>query len=215
MKRVYVFGPAEKFQNYAQALLGCGAEPFFSEDAGRADGCAGLLLPGGGDVDPQLFGEENRGSVSVDPELDRRELAALHAFVATGRPVLGICRGEQLINVAFGGSLIQDLPTAAAHRWLEPSGDQVHPITCHENGFLYALYGKDFPVNSAHHQGVLRLAEGFSATAWAADGVVEAIEDPQRKIYAVQFHPERMSFQKRREDTVDGRAIFDFFLSLC
>lgn len=214
MPMICLFGEEGKFANYKNAVEGCGGQCLFSRDPADEPLCAGLILPGGGDVDPALYGRENRGSEAPDRDLDLRELAALRAFTAAGKPVLAICRGHQLVNVAFGGTLIQDLPTAADHRRDPLSGDKVHPVTA-ESGFLRQLYGERFWVNSSHHQGLEQIAPGFSVAALAADGVVEAMEDPARRIYCTQFHPERMCFAKRREDTVDGQAIFRFFLSLC
>lgn len=214
-RRIFVFGKEEERQNYKNALTGCGALAVFGLEPPRPEDFEGLLLPGGGDVDPALYGQENRGSRNPDRALDERELAVLRSFFAAGKPVLGICRGQQMLNAAFGGTLIQHLSTATTHQWEETTGDKVHEIFALEGSFLRTLYGERFSVNSAHHQAVDRLAEGFRATAWAEDGVTEAIEWPERRIWAVQFHPERMAFSLRREDTVDGARIFQFFLEQC
>lgn len=211
MKNVFLFGDREKRVNYVEALEACGLRAVVSENMADAKDCGGLLLPGGADLDPALYGQENQGSRGIDPELDRVELALVRQFAAEGRPVLGICRGMQVINTAFGGSLIQDLPTAASHRWEEPEGDKCHPAAALEGSFLHRLYGGGFSVNSAHHQGVDRLAEGFTVSARAQDGVLEGMECPRRRIFAVQFHPERMTLGHRRGDTVDGLMVFQFF----
>lgn len=206
--KIFLYGDAEARRNYTEALSAAGLMPVVTTDLSRAAGCAGLLLPGGGDLDPGLFGQENTASRNIDPALDQAELALVRQFA--GKPVLGICRGMQLLNVAYGGDLIQDLPTAAAHRWEQ--ADQTHCIRA--EGFLRGLYGGEFRVNSAHHQGVGRLAEGFCVTARADDGVAEAMECPQRRVYAVQWHPERMMLAHARTDTVDGGAVFRFFAEL-
>lgn len=215
MKKIFVCGNRETYRNYAETLQFCGAMGIFSENIQYAGDCDALLLPGGADIDPALYGAENLGSRGIDRERDLKELRLVKDFCKTERPILGICKGLQILNVAFGGSLIQELPTASAHRWEEATGDKVHSVTASPNGFLFPLYGECFSVNSAHHQAADRPASGFSIAARAADGVIEALEYSAKKIYAVQWHPERMAFRKARKDTADGRRLFDFFLSLC
>ncbi len=214
MAKVFIFGDGEKLPNYGLATAGAGGEFFYSEDAAREPEAAGLILTGGADVDPAFYGQENTASQGVDPALDRREFAVIQAFLKAGKPILGICRGHQILNVALGGSLIQHLPTADDHAWT-PEGDRAHAVTAREGTFLYALYGRRFTVNSAHHQAVDALAPGLTPVARADDGTLEAFQDPARKLWCVQFHPERMCFAHRRQDTVDGAAIFRFFLEQC
>lgn len=215
MKRIFIYGSREVCKNYAEALDGCGAMGIFAENPAYADCCDGLLLPGGADIDPSLYGAENLGSVGINRKRDLAELALVKNFCESRRPILGICKGLQILNVALGGDLIQDLPTSSTHRWEEATGDKVHQITVPTDSFLFPLYGKAFSVNSAHHQAVDRPAAALKIAATATDGVIEALENRERKLYAVQFHPERMSFRKKRADTVDGRYIFEFFLNLC
>lgn len=214
MKKVFVYGDREARINYAEALELCGGTPVFSCDLSQAHNCGGLLLPGGGDVDPSRYGQKIDGSANIDEVLDQREIELIRRFSTAGKPILGICRGLQILNVAFGGDLIQDIETAPAHKWEESTGDKVHMVTAAKDSFLYPLYGESFSVNSAHHQAVNAIADGFSIAARAADGVVEALENREKNIFAVQWHPERMSFHKARPDTVDGRYIFEFFLEL-
>lgn len=121
----------------------------------------------------------------------------------------------QLINVALGGTLIQDLPPEQKIFHISGQGDLVHPVFSPEGSTLNGLYGPVFSVNSAHHQAVDQLAEGLEAAAWSESGVVEALELPGYPVLGVQFHPERMAFGKRRLDTVDGAAIFAWFLDAC
>lgn len=212
MKKVYIFGDSEKRRNYVEAIESCGAQVLVSEYVSDAERCDALLLPGGADMDPELYGEANTHSRGIDRDLDKTELALVKAFCNSCRPILGICRGMQVLNVAFGGSLIQDLPTALTHRWEESTGDKVHTVTVPEDSFLFKLYGKRFTVNSAHHQGFGRPGDGFQTAAKAEDGVIEAIQLPEKRIYAVQWHPERLTLQHRRPDAVDGREVFKFFL---
>lgn len=221
MLTILIAGSAEKFENYRNAVACAGEElalsvrPVFTDQAPPpVSGCDGLLLPGGGDVDPALYGEEDSGQCfGIDRTLDEEQLALLRAFVNAEKPVLGICRGMQLINVAFGGTLTQHLPTAETHRWDEVAGDKAHPVLAEEGSVLAALYGQKFVANSAHHQAVKDVAPGFRVTARAQDGVIEAMEDRTRHTLAVQFHPERMCYAKRREDTVDGSLLFRHWLS--
>lgn len=215
MKKIFICGSREIYRNYAEALSFCGVAGIFSEHIENAEDCRGLLLPGGADIDPALYGAENLGSQKIDRERDLQELQLVRDFCETNRPILGICKGLQILQVAFGGSLIQDIPTADAHKWEEATGDKVHAVTASPKGFLFSLYGGQFSVNSAHHQAAGEPAPGLSVAAKAGDGVIEALEAPSRKIYAVQWHPERMAFHHRRNDTVDGRILFEFFLSLC
>lgn len=215
MKKVFICDKRESRVNYAAALEACGAVPVFSEDLSRALDCGGLLLPGGGDVDPALYGQEPDGSNAIDTAKDRQEIELIHKFHRAGKPILGICRGLQVLNVAFGGDLIQDIKTAPAHRWEESTGDKVHKVIVPRDSFLYPLYGETFFVNSAHHQAVKNPATGMTIAARAEDDVIEALENREKKIYAVQWHPERMAFRHARADTVDGQLIFAFFLGLC
>lgn len=215
MRKVFVYGDRGILRNYAEALELCGARGVFSENLELAKDCGALLLPGGGDVDPSLYHEENRGSVNIDRERDETELELIRCFSVTHRPILGICKGLQILNVAFGGKIDQEIETTHTHCWEERTGDKIHKVTVPEESFLYPLYGKEFTVNSAHHQAVSNPAPGLSPAAWAEDGVLEAFEDREKNLYAVQWHPERMAFRKSRTDTVDGRYIFEFFLNLC
>lgn len=213
MTKIFIYGEYSARKNYAGALKGCGAEPIITTDLSLTSECSGLLLPGGGDADPGLYGQKNTGSFDVDGQLDKTEILLIHKFCEDSKPILGICRGIQIINIAFGGDLIQDIKNGAAHKWEKATGDKVHQVSACKQSFLYKLYGERFSVNSAHHQAVGRVAAGFSVAAKADDGTVEAIENREKNIYAVQWHPERMAFENRRNDTVDGRALFDFFLN--
>lgn len=175
----------------------------------------GLILAGGGDMDPAFFGQENRGSREIDRARDRAELALLDAFLGAGKPVLAVCRGIQAVNVWAGGTLIQDLGEElnAFHSWED--GDKVHPIRAVPGTLMHRLYGPLFPVNSAHHQAVGRIGKGLIVSARSESGVVEAMEHESLPLICVQFHPERMTGAYVRPDTVDGGAIFTHFIELC
>jgi putative glutamine amidotransferase len=172
----------------------------------------GLLLPGGGDIDPHFFHKKNNGSRGIDFSLDMLQFELLDLFVHAKKPVLGICKGLQIINVFFGGNVIQDLPTSKLHAW--DGEDKVHPTTSVPGTFISCLYGKTLMVNSAHHQGIGALGKNLFTAQASCDSVVEAFYHESLPILAVQWHPERMSFHKKRNDTVDGKAIFEYFKDL-
>ena len=201
-------------ENYIQALIRSGAEP----EAGSVihpESCDGLLLPGGPDLDPALYGQELIPETEFETELDTLQMDILRRFLKSGKPVFGICRGHQLINVALGGTLIQDLPTAADHKQIAPGADQVHFCNADPDSRIAGLYGTRFAVNSSHHQGVDQPGAGLRVVLRSQDGVIEAMEHKTLPIFSVQFHPERMCFAHRREDTVDGSLLFRYFLDQC
>ena len=175
----------------------------------------GLLLCGGNDINPKYYNEDINGSVNIDDMRDEAEFELFRKFVEAKKPIFGICRGCQLINVALGGSLHQDIPNADEHRF---SIDHylVHDIKAVEDSFLSKIYGIEFSVNSHHHQAIKDLGEGIEIVATAFDGItVEAIKHKELPIYALQWHPEKMCFGEKRDDAVDGAVIFEFFIDLC
>lgn len=155
----------------------------------------GLLLTGGGDVDPRRYGAEPvPESGGIDPKRDDAEADLLRAAEHRGIPVLAVCRGVQILNVARGGSLIQHLPevTTEPHLVIERRTEAVHAVRIEPGSRLGRIVGKGAETNSLHHQAVDRLGRGLAAVAWAEDGTVEAIEDRGSEIVAVQWHPEQM-----------------------
>lgn len=201
--------------NYENAVRAAGGTPVVRYCPEMDPSFDGLLLTGGGDVAPVLYGQPDRGSLLPDHDRDRTELALVNAYLAAGKPILGICRGMQVLNVALGGTLVQDLGDSLNlfHRRLD--ADKVHPVRAQEGSILHLLYGPLFPVNSAHHQAVDVPGEGVVLTARSESGVAEAMELPGRSVLGVQFHPERMTGLHLRSDTADGAAIFHWFLSRC
>lgn len=154
----------------------------------------GLLLTGGDDVDPRLYGGvPGPRSTPVDPAQDAFDIALLRHALAAGVPVLGICRGAQLINVALGGTLVADLPLGVgeSHSFFGyPPRERVHRVTTSEGSVVRRLIGESQVVNSLHHQSVDRPGERVRVTARADDGVVEAIEVEGAQALGVQWHPE-------------------------
>jgi len=158
----------------------------------------GLILTGGVDVDPSLYGEKNTKSMGVCVERDRFEIALLNSARQQARAVLGICRGIQIINVAFGGSLYQDIPTeienVLQHNDWEAGKDAYHSILFTRQSPLTELFSSiELQVNSSHHQSLKKIGKGLEVLAAAKDGVIEAIHCPaDRFTFGVQWHPERM-----------------------
>lgn len=164
-----------------------------------------LIMTGGPDFDPALYGEEILNeSVGINASRDTSDLLLIREAVKMGKPVLGICRGMQGINVALGGTLYQDIPTqfpGSNHRQTVPASKATHRVILEKGSRLSALLGgaDTIRVNSFHHQAVKDPAPGLKITGWSEDGIPEALEG--KKILAVQFHPEGFIF--------DGQ---DFFL---
>ena len=213
--RILIAGYESQTQNYCSAVSLAGMEPVKGLPSFYhtcADTCDALLLPGGGDIDPLFFHEQNTDSRTIDRKLDRIQFSLLDLFVKTERPVLGICKGMQLINVYFGGGIVQHLPTAERHMWQD--ADQIHPVTASPDCFLAELYGTHFVVNSAHHQGIGKPGKGLSVLQHTEDGVPEALTHQKLPILGLQWHPERMCGAHARPDTVDGSDIFLYFKNL-
>ena len=219
--------------NYTNAMYAAGMEPivvslqsiqithraqreFMDIRDVRPEAFDGLLIPGGEDINPDFYGETDQGSHPADRQIDCLQLHLLEEFIRLEKPILGICRGMQLINVWFGGSLIQHLDDAAIHMWKQDNGDQVHASCCVPGSWLCGLYGDTFYHNSSHHQAVHRLADGLAADSRCPlDDVIESLHHTKLPIYAVQWHPERMCLSHERGDTVNGLEVFRFFCRLC
>ena len=184
---------------YAQAVQAAGGLAFLAM-AGSADdianACDGLFLPGGVDVDPVHYGQAICApNVEINAERDAFELALFYAFAAQTKPVFGVCRGIQVINVALGGTLVQDLPAQRnAHH-----SRVTHGLTITPGCFLEAMPDLCEPVNSFHHQAIDQLAPGLVVLAHAPDGVVEAVAHETLPIWGVQWHPERPQDSRRTQ----------------
>jgi putative glutamine amidotransferase len=163
-------------------------------------------------MDSHFFRQENNGSKNIDLSLDILQFKLLSLFVNARKPIIGICKGLQIINVYFGGDIIQDLPTSNIHTW--DKDDKIHSSTTIDNSFVSSLYGKTLITNSAHHQGIGRLGTNILISQLSSDHVVEAIYHEFFPIIAVQWHPERMCFENKRNDTVDGEAIFRYYKNM-
>lgn len=192
---------------YVTAIIEAGGAPILIPPDLPEDGWRpllsrldGVLFSGGADIGLGHFNGEPHPAVEVEPSRDALELPLLRAAVDADKPLLGICRGFQVMNVALGGTLythiLDQLPNAIQHNWhkLQPRDYLAHPVRVEEGTRLAQILGTPvLQVNSLHHQGVKDLAPGLNVTAHAPDGLVEGIELPDRKFaLAVQWHPEWM-----------------------
>ncbi len=202
-----------RIADYIEAVAASGAEPVVLEADHGPQGLLkyldGLVLSGGGDVDPALFGEAPHPAYSPAEEgRDAAEIALVHAALVSKTPVLAICRGIQVLNVAAGGTLVQDIPTevrhSLAHRIDKHKDFPAHEVAVSPGSKLASLLGADasrpiVEVNSRHHQAVKAVAPGFHVTAKAIDGVIEALESDDRSAFCVgvQWHPENFGADSR------------------
>jgi putative glutamine amidotransferase len=160
----------------------------------------GLLLSGGGDVHPKRYGAlPNSTLIDVDEQRDQTELSLVEMVVETGKPLLAICRGLQVLNVALGGTLVQDIPShfpgALIHKPKDPKEENLrHRVRIHDGSRLRLLIGKpEIETNSSHHQAILEPADRLTIAATTADDIVEAVELPGHPfVLGVQWHPERL-----------------------
>ncbi len=208
-------------KNYIQAIEEFGGMPRILypgvPDSEFAD-IDGLLLTGGGDIHPDNFDQEWHPSLNyVNEARDELELPLCREKIEADIPVFGICRGIQIMSVAMGGSLYQDVPSQITDPLTHPAKgsdqDSQHEIEIEHGSRLSEIVGKSVDeVNSAHHQAVDEIGEGFDITARSEDRVVEAMENPSKKfVLGVQYHPERMSqtaaFREHR------RKLFEAFIA--
>lgn len=222
-------------ETYQQALMGCRAIPIalpatvsrevIAECVSR---CDGVLLTGGEDVNPRLYGNglppRLRGTVTVTPDggaRDLRELVLIDEVFRQRKPLLGICRGHQVLNVALGGTLIADIlaqmPRAMNHRRMDRRSEIVHEVQLTGGSLLAKITGKQkLGVNSTHHQAVARVAAPLKVAAVSSDGIIESLElrpgavNMLPFLLSVQFHPERLVDRYR-----EHRAIFRGFIQAC
>ena len=205
--------------DYVRALLaaGFGREEIVRLAPGQtpAEAFAGVVLAGGVDVDPVRYGQTARleADVEVDLERDATDLAVFERAWREQAPILGICRGLQVVNVALGGTLVQDLPTARPseiehYRRPKDRTRRDHTVRIASGTRLRALAGAgEIAVNSRHHQAIDRLASGLAVSARAPDGTIEGVETPgERWCVAVQWHPENLA------DDPPSRRLFEAFV---
>jgi putative glutamine amidotransferase len=225
MPPLIAISSCRKLEDYRQSILHTGGEvriidPSMSVADALAD-VGGLLLTGGGDVDPARYGETPHQTLDdVDPVRDEFEIALIAAARARDLPIFAICRGVQMLNVAAGGTLVQDIPSEVAgainHSLVvppHPPYELAHEVWVEKDSLLATLLGERLvgsdtcEVNSRHHQAVKTVAPGYRVSATAPDGVIEAIEDPSARFcLGVQWHPENF-FR-----TGEFRSLYEGFL---
>ena len=206
--------------DYPRSLAAAGAAPFLiaqSADQGLLEEQMSLMdalvIPGGDDLDPHYFQEEPTYTTEIQPLRDAFDWQLLDIAVKQGKPVLGICRGLQLLNVYFGGTLYQDLKAQGASQVKHRQDNAIrypwHSVDIVSGSHVHQTLGlTETRVNSLHHQAVKDLAPGFEITARAKDGVVEAIESTSGPLrWGLQWHPEMLSL-----NSPEGQAIFNHFL---
>ncbi len=206
--KVGIIGRKKDTYNYEKTLHSMGIEHLTTLTYGELTGCQALILPGGGDITPSLFGQPNLHSQNIDTELDLLQLHILRMALKQSIPILGICKGMQLINVALGGTLLQHLPSANLHTG---SHDLYHETTTVKGCFLDKLYGQSFLTNSRHHQAIDKPASQLIPIQWCnADNCIEAICHETLPVFGVQWHPERLNPQYT---TISCFPLFQYFLS--
>jgi len=221
---VIAIARCRKLPDYEEAIRRAGGEPWVVDQSDAAADvarkAAGVLLAGGGDVNPAIYGEPAHPAFdAAEPGRDAYEIELVRCAGDADVPLLAICRGIQVLNVARGGSLVQDIPselkTTIEHRLAVPPHEAIelaHEIWMEEDSLLARLIGESSGadttyVNSRHHQAIKELGEGLVTTATAPDGLIEAVEDPSRRFFVgVQWHPE--NFYR----TGEFRSLFEGFV---
>ena len=200
IKKILIPGRPEFTKNYEAAVASFGAIPVVSLSETSIEDYELLILPGGGDIHPSFFNQTNTASRNLDYELDRAQFKLLDMFINADKPVLGICKGMQLINVYFGGNILQDMDAdqLAIHSYQD--ADSYHLIFFNSLSPAPSRFGFPFSpgkmqVNSAHHQCIDHLGQGLTTLQYSLDYVPETIAHMHLPVLGLQWHPERLFFE--------------------
>ena len=205
------------YKTYSEAVSNAGGIPLIVGDDSNleelADRADGLYLTGGNDVDPTWYQGCSDYCEEADPWRDHLENRLIHLFMERKKPIFGICRGMQQINVTLGGSLFEDI----GHRLnLEHPFEVPHTVHAKPNSKLHRWYGEEFTVNSFHHQAINQLGDGLEVVAWTEDRIVEAVAHKSLPIFGVQWHPERMTGDQPYTPVgPDMNCLFEDFCRMC
>ncbi len=212
MKKAAIIGSPTLHKNYQAALEKAGCDAVIFPDSSyvekHPEAFDGLLLPGGGDVFSSLTGyTDTRAALSDDLRLTLEQLDALDLFYKMNKPVFGICKGMQLINLYFHGT-IKEVSNRKLHQ--HPKKDIFHPADNLPGNFLHALFGSHMLVNSCHHQRVDLSGQNLHAIQTASDGTIEALSHLSDPVFGTQWHPERMPETSGQ----NALLLFRYFVSL-
>ncbi len=208
--------------NYCRAVERAGGIPIISA-LGNAEDYAqiadGIVFTGSScDIEPHRYGQENRKCAFCNSVLDDMEIALFEAFAKRKKPILGVCRGIQLINVALGGTLMQDVEEEVqcltVHAEVYKKATDFHPVSAREGSLFEKLFGSNFTTNSFHHQALKDCGSGLIPTVTTEEGIIEAVEHESLPILGVQWHPERM-IGDEQTDLTDMLPLLRHFISLC
>ncbi|HHT9158492.1 MAG TPA: gamma-glutamyl-gamma-aminobutyrate hydrolase family protein [Candidatus Brocadiaceae bacterium] len=193
------------YRDYSEAIIAAGGIPLLlpiikdkTDVKLLLDKIDGILLTGGNDVPPRRYREEkHKNTICVHPDKDVSDFTLLETAIKMKKPILAICYGTQLVNVALGGSLIQDIPSEVETPIIHKDSNNkqyTHSVTVNKDTLLYKIVGTDrIEANSTHHQAIKKVGKGLTDTAHTADGIIEAIElNDYQFLLGVQWHPERM-----------------------
>lgn len=204
--------------NYSAAVSAVGASYVmldWKSDSTEIEKTDGIIITGGVDLNPRLYGEENTDSVGINDLLDNFEMRVIEAAIKNNKPIFGVCRGIQMLNVYFGGTLVQNVQNCDIHK-READKDKIHTSRVDKNSFLYEIYGlENLNINSAHHQAIKKIAKEFRAIQYSPDNLIEAFQHESLPIYGVQWHPERTCLSYAQQNVVDGLKLFKWFINIC
>ena len=205
MGKIFIYGKKSCLLNYYNAVKHFGFKPVISENLSLSAGCNGLILAGGGDVYPFFYGQNDYACIHKNLKRDICEFSLIDHFYKNNKPILGICRGIQILNVYFGGTLIQNIKNCSFHSACEK--DVYHKVFSND---LFLFKNTCYKVNSAHHQAVLKIANCLNPVLFSSDNLVEGFLHKTAKILAVQFHPERMNYKTNSL----SKTIFEYYFNL-